>query len=163
MSGAADGRFQGHIDASRLTFSAELRSAVLAYLDDRRPLGTVLEVRAPQYVWISVQAKLRLPDRSDPGLAKDVQRRAEAELYRYLNPYVGGPHGDGWPFGRDLYQSEIFSLLQRVPHVEFVEEVQVRISEPGSNAAPRPAPPRLALPRHAVVCSDVHQVDVKVT
>lgn len=153
---------RGPIAPERLMFSAELREAVMAYLNDRRLLGTALDVRPPQYVWISVQAQLRLPERSDPALVGEVRRRAEAELYRYLNPYVGGPRGDGWPFGRDLYQSEIFSLLQGVPHVEFVEEVQVRISEPGAGAAARPAPPRLIVPRHGVICSDQHQVDVKV-
>jgi predicted phage baseplate assembly protein len=148
----------GRIDPDQLTLSAELRASVMAYLDDRRLLGTALEVRAPQYAWVSVQAKLRLPERSDAGLAAEVREQAEAALYRYLNPYTGGPRGDGWPFGRDLYQSEIFSLLQAIPHVEFVEDARVFVSD--GSGAPRPAAARLVLPRHGIICSDTHEVKV---
>ncbi|MGE5333753.1 MAG: putative baseplate assembly protein, partial [Nitrososphaerota archaeon] len=148
----------GRISPDQLTLSAELRASVMAYLDERRLLGTALEVRAPQYAWVSVRAKLRLPERSDAGLAADVRALAEAALYRYLNPYTGGPRGDGWPFGRDLYQSEIFGLLQAIPHVEFVEDVQVFVSD-GSGAA-KPASSRMILPRHGIICSDTHEVRV---
>lgn len=146
------------IDPDQLTLSAELRSSVLAYLDDRRLLGTALEVRAPQYTWISVRTKLRLPDRSDAGLVAEVRDQAETALYRYLNPYSGGPRGDGWPFGRDLYQSEIFGLLQAIPRVEFVEDVQIFVSD--GSAAAKPASARLILPRHGIICSDTHEVRV---
>ena len=148
----------GRIDPDQLTLSAELRSNVLAYLEDRRLLGTALEVRAPQYAWLSVRATLRLPERSDAGLAAEVREQAEVALYRYLNPYTGGPRGDGWPFGRDLHQSEIFSLLQAIPHVEFVEDVQMFVSD--GSGAPKPASARLILPRHGIVCSDTHEVKV---
>jgi predicted phage baseplate assembly protein len=148
----------GRITMDQLTLSAELRGSVLAYLNDRRLLGTALEVRAPQYAWLSVRAKLRLPDRSDAGLVVEVREQAEAALYRYLNPYTGGPNGAGWPFGRDLHQSEIFSLLQAIPHVEFVEDVQMFVSD--GSGAPKPASARLVVPRHGIVCSDTHEVQV---
>ena len=32
---------------------------------------------------------------------------------------------DGWPFGRDLYVAEIFSLIQGVPGVQHVLDVQL--------------------------------------
>jgi predicted phage baseplate assembly protein len=152
---------QTWIPAERLTFSAELQTAVTAYLDERRPLGITLEVRPPQYIWIGISATLRLPPRSDSALLGAVKQRAEAVLYEYLNPFVGGPRGDGWPFGRELYQSEIYSLLQRVPHVEFVEEVRIRVGEQEGSAAASEAPARLALPRHGVICSDQHHVEVR--
>jgi predicted phage baseplate assembly protein len=151
---------EGRIAPERLLLSADLRQAVLAQLDERRLLGTTLEVRAPQYIWVSVLVRLRVPEHSDAGLVAEVRRAAEAALYRYLNPYTGGPRGDGWPFGRDLYQSEIFSLLQGIPQVEFVEEVQVRVTEPGSTSPPRQAPARLTLPPHGIICSDAHEVRV---
>jgi predicted phage baseplate assembly protein len=148
----------GRLDPDQLTLSAELRASVMSYLDDRRLLGTALEVRAPQYAWVSVHATHRLPDRSDAALAADVREQALAALYRYLNPYTGGPRGDGWPFGRDLYQSEIFSLLQAIPHVEFVEDARVFVTE--GTGAPKPAAARLILPRHGIICSDTHEVRV---
>ena len=153
---------QGRIPLERLTLSAELRSAVLAHLNARRLLGTALEVRQPQYIWVSVQAVLHVPERSDPDLIRDVQQRAEEALYRYLNPYVGGPHGDGWPFGRSLNRSEIYGLLQSVEYVEYVEDVQMSVSESAGGANPGPATGTrtVQVSRHGLICSDQHQVKV---
>ncbi len=154
---------QGRIPSERLLLSAELRAAVLARLETRRLLGTALEVRPPQYIWVSVQAELHVPERSDPALIAEVQKRAEDALYRYLNPYVGGPRGDGWPFGRSLNRSEIFGLLQSIERVEFVEDVQISISDASGGAGPAPAGSSLRavpVPRHGLICSDRHQVKV---
>ena len=79
-----------------LTLAAELKQSVERYLDERRLIGTKLEVRSPHFIWVSIEARIRLPERSDPALAAETRRRAEAELYRYLNAYVGGPTGTGW-------------------------------------------------------------------
>ena len=38
---------------------------------------------------------------------------------------VEGPGWEGWPFGRDLYVSEIYSLIQQVPGVKHVLDVQL--------------------------------------
>jgi hypothetical protein len=149
---------QGYIAPERLTLSAELKQGVERFLDERRLIGTKLEVRGPQFVWVSIEARIRLPDRADPALTVETRKRAEAELYRYLNPYVGGPTGTGWPFGRDLHVSELYALLQRVPNIEFVDELHIAVRDPGSGAPPTAAPPRLSLPPHGLVCSDVHRV-----
>jgi predicted phage baseplate assembly protein len=155
---------QGRIPPEGLGLSAELRAAVLSHLEARRLLGTALEVRPPQYVWVSVQAELHVPERSDPTLIAGVQRRAEEALYRYLNPYMGGPRGDGWSFGRSLNRSELFGVLQGVEHVEFVEDVQISITNSSGGANPAPAGSSLRavpVPRHGLICSDRHQVKVR--
>jgi predicted phage baseplate assembly protein len=148
----------GRIPPEQLARSAELRARVLSFLNERRPLGISVDVRQPQYIWVSVQATLRLPEHADADLCESVQRNAERALYRYLNPLIGGPAGTGWPFGRDLSLSEIYSLLQRVRHVEFVEEVRLGVGEPGSGAPPQEHSARLVVPRYALLCSDQHQV-----
>ncbi len=155
---------QGRIPPERLGLSAELRSAVLSRLESRRLLGTALEVRPPQYIWVSVQAELHVPERSDPSLIAEVQQRAEDALYRYLNPYVGGPNGDGWPFGRSLNRSEIYGVLQSVKSVEFVEDIQMSISDSSGGTNPAPAGSSLRavpVPRHGLICSDRHQAKVR--
>jgi predicted phage baseplate assembly protein len=154
---------QGRISQERLLLSAELRSAVLARLEARRLLGTALEVRPPQFIWVSVQAELHVPERSDPALIAEVQQRAEDVLYRYLNPYIGGPRGDGWPFGRSLNRSELFGVLQGIEHVEFVEDIQISVSDT-AGAAPAPGGSGLRavpVPRSGLICSDRHQVKVR--
>lgn len=151
----------GRIPPDLLTLSAELRAAVLTYLNDRRLIGTTLEVRAPRYQWVSVSATVHVAEGSDPALVGEVQRRAETELYRFLNPSCGGAGGGGWPFGRDLHVSEVYGLLLRILGVEYVEDVQLQISEPGTNGAPRSAGSRLTVPPDGVICSDRHEVRVR--
>lgn len=154
----ATDRREGRIPPEALALAADLLAAVRAYLDERRPLGIVLDVRTIKYLWVNVQARLHLVERNNPGLEANVKQRAEAELYRYLNPYTGGPDGTGWPFGRDLHVSELYGLLGRIPGVEFVEEIQMLVTEPGSSAKPQAVTPRLTVPRGALVCSEQHTV-----
>jgi predicted phage baseplate assembly protein len=147
----------GPIPAEQLARSAELRARVLAHLNERRPLGITVDVQLPQYVWVGIEAVLRTPDGADEELNLLVQRSAERDLYRYLNPLIGGPRGNGWPFGRDLSISELYGLLQRVRHVEFVEEVRLVVADRG-NAAAESTAARLIVPPFALICSGQHQV-----
>lgn len=151
----------GQIPGEQLTLSAELRSAVLAQLEARRLVGTTVDVRGPQYFWVSVQGTLHVPPRSDPALLDQVRAEAERELYRYLNPFTGGPNGDGWPFGRDLHVSEIYGVLQRIRYVEFVEDVQLTVLETIGSGAGRPVDRRLSIPDQALICSGQHQITVR--
>ncbi len=151
----------GRIPPERLGLSAELRAAVIKGLESR-PLGITLEVRPPQCVWVSVQAKLHVAEGSDPAQVSEVQQRAEEALYRYLNPYVGGSRGDGWPFGRALNRSEIYGLLQGIEYVEFVEDVQISTGDAGGAVDPRLAQSMrtVPVPRNGLICSNQHQVKV---
>jgi hypothetical protein len=36
-----------------------------------------------------------------------------------------GPHWEGWPFGQALYISELYTLIQNVPGVKHVRDVQL--------------------------------------
>lgn len=154
---------QGRIAPEQLVTSAELRSAVLAHLETRRPLGISVEVRQPQYTWISVRAELRLAEHSDPALISEVQHQAEEALYCYLNPYIGGPRSDGWPFGRPLNRSELYSLLHRIEHVEFVEDIQMSINDSPGRAPVQAVAAQtrsVDIPRYGLICSDRHQIKV---
>src|SRR5262249_52294544 len=118
-----------------------------------------LEVRPAEICCVSVHAELRFADHIERAAADEAIRRAEDDLYRYLNPYVGGPRGEGWPFGRSLHLSEIYGLLQKIASVEFVEGVKVYVSPAGRATAPEPAPPRLLVPKHGLICSGTHRIE----
>ena len=137
----------------QLTLSEDVRRGVLDYLQSRCVMGMAFDVRGPDITWISVTADLLVPEHSHAQGVTLVQERALAALYQYLNLYVGGPHMNGWPFGRDLHLSEIYGLLQRVASVEYVESVRIGIGGPGGPL--RPAPPRVTIPRHGLICSGV--------
>jgi len=143
----------------QLALSPAFRTSILDHLHSRCVLGVGVEVRPPEFVWISVKAELRVPIDSHPVVRREVQRRAEAELYEFLNPFKGGTHRKGWPFGRDLYLTEVYGLLQRIPNVEFIDNVRLEIVDPGKTAS-RPAPPRVEVGPHALVCSAQHQITV---
>jgi predicted phage baseplate assembly protein len=137
----------------------ELRAAVLDYLRARCVLGVAVEVRGLDVIWVSVEAEVRVAKDSHPAVAYQAKRQAEAALYAFLNPYTGGPDQGGWPFGRDLYLSEVYGLIQRLPSVEYVEGVRLQILLPGE-AAPRSAPPRVTVPSYALIGSGQHKVTV---
>ncbi len=150
----------GRVAVEDLALPPDLRAAVQSHLNDRRVLGASLEVRAPRYVEVTVSVSLRVADTNDLFLVDQVSRHARAALYQYLSPYTGGPDGQGWPIGRDLHVSEIYANLQRIPSVEYVEEVHVSTNDPDAPGRPVEVAPRLSLDPDAVLCSGVHVVQV---
>ena len=86
--------------------------------------------------------------------------RCTRALYDYLNPLIGGPDGEGWPFGRPVQAGEVYAVLQRLPGVDLVEEVRLFGADPrtGERGA---AVQRLDLPPHALAFPYDHQVRVE--
>jgi predicted phage baseplate assembly protein len=70
----------GYIPPERLTLSAELKRSVENYLNERRLLGTSLEVISPKLVWVSITARVRLPEQATSSMNVETRRRAEAAL-----------------------------------------------------------------------------------
>jgi predicted phage baseplate assembly protein len=140
----------------------DLLRAVRAHLDERRVVGASLEVRAPRTIEVSVEVTLRVSPRTEQYALENVRRAAERALYTYLSPYTGGPEGRGWPIGRDLHVSEIYARLQRVPSVEYVDEVRVSVADPNAQNGTQSVSPRLSVPRDTVIQSGQHRVEVQV-
>jgi hypothetical protein len=100
--------------------SDELVGAITAYLDERRVVGTSIEIGTPYYQGVTVAGLVKaLPGRP----ARLVQQRCLEALYRFVHPLTGGPQGDGWPFDIDLNSASITQLLGSVDGVDRVEEV----------------------------------------
>ncbi len=96
----------------RLVAAPELLRFVKNYLDERRLVGTVLEVIKPGYVEISLKVTLV---RRTVGQSDRVKREIEDRLRRYLHPLVGGRDGKGWTFGRAVYKTDLAHLVEDVP------------------------------------------------
>jgi predicted phage baseplate assembly protein len=100
--------------------TAGLLRAVRAYLDRRRVLCTRLVLVGPQYVVVSVSAAVRATSGADTSrVASDVR----AALDGFFDPLTGGPAGRGWPFGRDVFRSEVLALVDSVRGVDHVLEL----------------------------------------
>ncbi len=103
-----------------LSIPNDLYTQVAEYLNERRILGAALEIGPPIYQGVSIVARVQVDAGRDPDL---VRHRALQALYRYVNPVVGGPDGEGWPFNRDLNVAQVFALLSDIEGVARIDEV----------------------------------------
>ena len=133
-------------DLSRLQLSEALSVRLQRHLDEYRLLTTTVRVREPVYVGVQVHAEIVVSDYARPEVV--VGRVAEV-LNHYLSPLAAAngktlPEGvvegvwEGWPFGRSLYVAELFSVIQQVPGVKHVLDVQLRrrAVEPAKESPP---------------------------
>ena len=138
--------------------SDHLLAQIRHYLDDRRVVGTAVEVGTPYYQGVSVAALLRaLPGRP----ATLVRQRALDLLSAYVNPLTGGPDGDGWPFDSDLNSATLAQLLEAMEGVERVEEVLLFEYDLRTGRRLGAARDLLQLDRHSLFLSAAHQVVVR--
>jgi predicted phage baseplate assembly protein len=106
-----------NMPVSRPTPSFGLRRTVAAYLQNKRVLGTRVEVVGPDYLEVSVRAKVK----AFAGVGRtNLQQKIVTALNNFLHPLTGGPSGTGWPMGRDLYRSEVMQLIDQVVGVNNV-------------------------------------------
>jgi predicted phage baseplate assembly protein len=135
----------------------ETLQRVAEQLDDRRLVGTRLSVEPPLYRGVTVVATLRARAKAS---AARVRTEAVEALNRYLNPLIGGPDGDGWPWGRPLQAGEVFSVLQGIRGVELVEDARIFGANPVTGERGQQAA-RLELEPNSLVFSFEHQIRVE--
>jgi len=119
-------------DLSKLQLDETLRGVVRTHLNQYRLLTTTLRVREPDYIGVKVRAEIVPDEFSRP---ETVRVRVKEALGNFISPLVNikaryldeviDADWEGWPFCRDLYVAEIFSLIQRVPGVKHVIDVQL--------------------------------------
>lgn len=119
-------------DLSKLDVTDNLTQTVHNYLDKYRLLTTTLQIKEPRYIGIKAEVEIVASEFSRP---EEVRLRVIETLNKFIAPlnmnrlgelddFVGGDW-EGWPFGRNLYVAEIFSLVQRVPGVKHVLDVNL--------------------------------------
>jgi hypothetical protein len=101
---------------------ATLIATVWQYLDERRPLTTRHHVSGPFYAPVS--AEVLVARRAD---ARDELVRAAVvqTLSHFLHPLHGGLDTRGWPFGRDIYLSELYEQIEAIPGVDYVPDIMI--------------------------------------
>jgi hypothetical protein len=109
-----------------------LLQTVQDYLESRRLLTTRVHVVEPHYFSVGVRLTLML---ERDALEEKTRQAAVTALQRFLAPLTGGPQGKGWPFGRNVYISEIYRLLDNLPGVDYVtrtdDQDELVVSDPG--------------------------------
>jgi hypothetical protein len=107
-------------EAFQIIPKLDVIESVEDYLKDRRLLTTKLHIVEPRYVHIGVHLTLYL--KSD-ALKQDVEARVVDALKKFLHPNKGGMEGKGWQFGRNVYVSEIYQLLDQLPGIDYVQQI----------------------------------------
>lgn len=95
----------------------ELLAQIDEDLEPRRLLTTRLQLAGPKLFPVGVRLTLVL---ESDAVEETVRDKAIAELKRFLDPVRGGLDGLGWPFGRNVYVSEIYALLDCLPGIDYV-------------------------------------------
>jgi len=143
----------GYVPVGQLTLSDDLRRRIKAYLDDHRLLTAQLTVRAPDYKRVAVTVEVKARAEAEH---RRVEQAVAARLEALLNPFVGGLEGKGWPFGRDLYISDLYACIQAVEGVEYIKELEMSWLDRKNR--PHVEDKKIELLNHEVIVSDKHTV-----
>jgi hypothetical protein len=107
--------------------SYQLRREVQDFLAARAP-ATVsarrIAVIGPTYLPIGATATVIPRDARQAGV---VERRLRSALESFFHPLTGGPRGWGWPFGRDVYLSDLAAVMEAVEGVDFVRVLELSL------------------------------------
>jgi hypothetical protein len=134
-------------------------------------------VREPSYTGVKVKARIVPQDFFQPA---EVQQRVVEELKRYITPlpvddkaplFKADETWEGWQFGRDLFAAEIISLIQQIPLVKYVLDVEIHqrsvipVEETWMyDEAPKPELFKvenvLMVPDDGLLCSLDHEVEI---
>jgi predicted phage baseplate assembly protein len=150
---------QAHeINPDDLALSEALKQQIMDFLEERRLLTVRLEIREPEYVVVTVEAQVKAARHLSP---ERVQQRVIQRLYTFLNPFTGGEDRQGWPFGRDLFVSDVYAAIQGTEGVQYVEAVKLyEVVRSGKDKARKRPMDRIELPANSLLCSYSHAVDV---
>ena len=98
------------------------------FLEERKLLTTRLHIVEPDYIPVTIETELVI---KDGALAEEVKEKAAAEVSMFFAPLDSGKYwqGKGYPFGRNVYLSELYKLLDDLPGVDYVGNLKINDNE----------------------------------
>lgn len=108
--------------------SYDLKQEVMAYLAERAPAAIEsgrIAVIPPNYLLVGVSANVAATEIDQSGTVKTAVVTA---LNLFFHPLYGGPDGRGWPFGRSVYLSDVAKLVEGVPGVDHVTQLELLLN-----------------------------------
>jgi len=133
--------------------SPALIAQVSAALDERKSLGTVVEIGPPALTWAEIDAHIYIRRGLDPAQA---QTAAQNRLRALFHPGSGGTDGRGIGFGAAITVSQIAGVLQSLPGVVYIERVRLRQQgNPAEVTRLQPPPNALLALGHCYVLAEV--------
>ena len=116
-----------------------LTKALWGYLEERRTLTTRHHVVGPHYAPISAEIVIAC---TNDALTAAVRDRVVSQMENFLDPH-GDTKQEGWPFGRDVYVSELYEQIEAVEGVDYVTDLML------SSACQPSAARRISAPERA--------------
>jgi predicted phage baseplate assembly protein len=100
------------------------RKAVCAYLDKHRLLTSEIYVVGPVYRKIRIQVQLIVSSSYDLAAVKNA---VLANLSTFFDPLKGGRDKTGWPFGGEIYYSDVYHVIIGTAGVQRIQDNQLLI------------------------------------
>jgi len=103
----------------------EVLEAIEAFIQPRCLLTTFAHVVKPEYVEVTITATITLKDdarvdNNENAAETTYPKKAVEALKQFFAPLTGGADGKGWPFGRAVYESEVYQVLDQLEGVDYV-------------------------------------------
>ena len=151
-----------YIPATDLVADATLFAGVAEYLEERRTIGTNVQLLPVKLRGVSVVVDMQVAPSAE---VQRVEQDVMHALYVYLNPLIGGSTqgpGSGWPFGRPLNQGELYGVVHAIEGVEFVKILRVYETnlETGAQES-QPAGSRVVIEPDELIASGRHIVKAR--
>lgn len=133
-----------HGDEPRPQPSLDLLGRVQAHLDARKPVTARLRTLGPDYLGVSVSARISCAPSASPH---ELTAECRRQMLAFLHPVNGGIGGRGWAAGARPHRSDFVALLGAIEGVDHVEEVRLQFEDVEPAAR-----------RHALVCAGAVEV-----
>lgn len=128
--------------------SNELKRRVTSYLKERCSAVVTLRVMPPYYVKVDVSAELVTASIDSIPV---IEKEARNKISEFLHPLTGSVERNGWNFGGSVCVSDIYSILEQIKDVNYVNKVIIL----GDKST------MVRLPEYALPCSGEHEITVK--
>jgi predicted phage baseplate assembly protein len=107
--------------------SVELINRVQDYLENHAIPTAKIVVVGPIYIQVNITVEVALVSLTQ---ASTIEQEIDYTLNKFLHPLTGDFDGKGWSFGRKPYKSDLYRLIEKIPGVDHIRNLQVeRISE----------------------------------
>lgn len=103
----------------------ELKNKIKTYLDVRRMITTRVHVVGPDYRKVKLETWISLKENT---VERTIEDKVKDSIIKYFAPF-DKETGKGWPLGRNLYQSEVYHLVEGIIGVDHVVKIRIEESE----------------------------------
>jgi predicted phage baseplate assembly protein len=124
---------------------------VCEHLNKHRLLTSEVYVKPPQYVKVKVAAEVIVKPDADSAALENALRD---NLDNFFHPLKGGLDKKGWPFGGDIYYSDVYQVVLNTPGIDRVETVDIYLDDEKQDTCKN-----VVIPGNCLLYSDGHDLD----